>query len=66
MASYKIQFFSDLIKAGQHVCIFEIMFFRCQNDTKDTAFSVGLQGIHANDVEKVTKIISDTFDQVIR
>lgn len=38
----------------------------CQNDTKDTAFSVGLQGIHANDVEKVTKIISDTFDQVIR
>ncbi|CAC5412633.1 PITRM1 [Mytilus coruscus] len=35
------------------------------SDTKDSAFSVGLQGISANDVEKVTQIISDTFDQVV-
>lgn len=35
------------------------------SDTKDSAFSVGLQGISSNDVEKVTQIISDTFDQVV-
>ena len=32
---------------------------------KKPAFSVGLQGIHKNDVEKVKQIIADTIDEVI-
>lgn len=34
--------------------------------TKEATFSVGLQGIHKNDVEKVKQIISDTIDKVIK
>ncbi|KAL3855313.1 hypothetical protein ACJMK2_014529 [Sinanodonta woodiana] len=34
--------------------------------TKESSFSVGLQGIHPNDVEKVEKIIYDTIDKVIQ
>lgn len=34
--------------------------------TKDTTFTVGLQGIHSGDVEKVLDIIRSTFDQAAR
>ncbi|KAK3104887.1 hypothetical protein FSP39_012452 [Pinctada imbricata] len=34
--------------------------------SKEATFSVGLQGIHPDDVSKVEQIISDTFDQVIK
>ncbi|XP_060592348.1 presequence protease, mitochondrial-like, partial [Ruditapes philippinarum] len=34
--------------------------------TKESSFSVGLQGIHKDDVEKVKQIISDTIDKVIQ
>lgn len=36
------------------------------NQTKEAIFSVGLQGIHRDDVEKVTSIIDATVDEVIR
>ena len=34
--------------------------------TKEATFSVGLQGIHKDDVEKVKQIINDTVDKVIQ
>lgn len=34
--------------------------------TRDTTFSVGLQGIHQNDFDKVEKIIYDTLDECVR
>jgi Zn-dependent M16 (insulinase) family peptidase len=34
------------------------------NGTKDSYFSVGLQGISVDDVDKVKKIISETFEKV--
>ena len=40
--------------------------FRYNGYTKESSFSVGLQGIHKNDVEKVKQIISDTIDKVIK
>ncbi|XP_053386243.1 presequence protease, mitochondrial-like [Mercenaria mercenaria] len=33
--------------------------------TKESSFSVGLQGIHKDDVDKVKQIISETIDKVI-
>lgn len=34
--------------------------------TKDTTFTIGLQGVHTNDVEKVLAIIRSTFEEVVR
>ncbi|KAL4217277.1 Presequence protease [Mactra antiquata] len=34
--------------------------------TREGTFSVGLKGIHENDVDKVKQIIDDTIDEVIR
>ncbi|XP_065212088.1 presequence protease, mitochondrial [Planococcus citri] len=34
--------------------------------TRDATFSVGLQGIHRNDFEKVEKIIYDTMDECVQ
>jgi len=34
--------------------------------TKDTTFSIGLQGIHNQDIDKVLDIIQATFEQVLR
>ncbi|XP_033731293.1 presequence protease, mitochondrial-like, partial [Pecten maximus] len=36
-----------------------------QGEMKEAAFSVGLRGIHTDDVDKVKDIISSTFDKVI-
>ncbi|KAK7507320.1 hypothetical protein BaRGS_00001255 [Batillaria attramentaria] len=37
-----------------------------QGNTKEGSYSVGLQGIKESDVDKVTKIIDQTFDQVLK
>ncbi|XP_046643709.1 presequence protease, mitochondrial-like [Daphnia pulicaria] len=34
--------------------------------TKDTTFTIGLQGIHSKDVDKVLGIIRSTFEEVVR
>ena len=43
-----------------------LLLCRYSSYTKDTKFSVGLQDIAENDVEKVKKIIDDTIDKVVR
>ena len=35
------------------------------NGTKDSSFSIGLKGIKPDDVDRVKKIIHETFDKVI-
>lgn len=39
---------------------------RYSNNTRDASFSVGLQGIAEEDVEKVKRIIDDTVDKVVK
>ena len=43
-----------------------LLYSRYNGYTKEASFSVGLQGIHRNDVERVKQIISDTIDKVIQ
>ena len=38
--------------------------FSYNDGTKESYFSIGLQGIAADDTEKVKQIISDTFNKV--
>ena len=40
--------------------------WRFQGNTKEASYAVGLQGIKESDVEKVTQIINQTLDQVIK
>ena len=40
--------------------------FRYDNSMKESMFSVGLQGIKEDDVEKVKEIIQDTFNKVAK
>ena len=45
------------------VCSFDF-FSRFDKNTRDTTFSVGLEGVAADDVDKVLGIVDDTFKQV--
>lgn len=45
-----------------------LMFCDCSYNpsTRESRFSVGLQGINKDDVQKVTGIIKETIDKVIK
>lgn len=42
-----------------------IRFFSFDSSTRDSSFSVGLQGIHKDQVEDVRNIVQKTFQSVV-
>ena len=46
--------------------VFLFSFPRYNGYTKESSFSIGLQGVHKDDVDKVKQIIEETIDKVIK
>ena len=45
---------------------FLFSFPRYNGYTKESSFSIGLQGVHKDDVDKVKQLIEETIDKVIK
>ena len=64
VGSEKSPFYQSLLGANIGSDFAPVVGF--DGNTKEASFSVGLQGIAEEDVERVKQIIEDTIDKVIR